>query len=395
MHNYSKQVIEENTVPYCSGLFVHVRYYPEHRKRRGKTMARMLNLALDRGNAGTKSATMSGNRCIEISSSSYIATADINKYNAVKAGSATSDGVSMNDLIVEYDGVVYFLGDLAHQGKNATTSFGDLNRYSSLHTKISIMCNAAQIAQKLWPNLPVNELVVNLVMGVPLQAYEAKAKKIKEELAGSYRFTFNGKNIDLHVDSVNVFIEGTGAAVYHGLDKSGKTAVIDSGSFTTGYLWFDGMKVNAEKSDSFKIGVNTALEKLNMLFEQEYDRSLDENELQAILRASIGLGPYPELYAEGKKVNGTLLHEWVRKAISETGDEKNAYISSKWGDGKGKVSAGFREVLHVGGGGYYFHSSLQKLIKSAIQIDDPEKANARGYAILADQIGQRRAAKGA
>lgn len=358
-------------------------------------MAKMLNLGYDRGNARTNVATLYNGHFIEIDNSSYVSVGDLSKYNTMKAGSASAGEIA-NDLILEYDDTTYFLGETAHQGRHATTDFGDLNRYSGRNTKVSILLHTLLIAQKLWPNSPTNEIIVNLVMGVPLQAHKEKSATIKENLAGSYRCTFNGRAVEIHIeDNPGVFIEGTGIAVLRGLDKSSTTGIIDSGSLTTGYIQFDGTRANPEKSGSFDIGVNSALDKLNSFFEQQYDRALSEKELQIVLRASIGQGAYPELWSEGKKVNGTLLHEWMKKAIEETGNEKNTIISRHWRDDKGKVAAGFSGVLHGGGGAYYFHKSLQKIIKSAVEIDEPEKANARGNAILADQIGQRRAAKGA
>jgi hypothetical protein len=49
----------------------------------------------------------------------------------------------------------------------------------------------------------------------------------------------------------------------------------------------------------------------------------------------------------------------------------------------------FKAVLHVGGGSYYFHTSLQSLIKGAQTIENAERTNARGYAVLARRMAQR------
>ncbi len=354
-------------------------------------MTRVLNLGFDRGNERTNAAllTDTGN-LMEFDASSMVSTGNMRKYNALKSGSnSTGD----KELMVEYDGTVYFLDDFALQGQHPTTDFSDMDRYSKTHTKVSIMCFVAQAATKMWANPSASDISVNLVMGVPLNAYLEKRQDIMDALTNSYRYAFNGRDFDIHVDSVRVFMEGAGAAVYHGLDRTATIGVVDSGSLTTNILRFDGQKAITEQCESYDIGVNSALDKLSIKFEDEYGRSLEDREKQLVLRASIGQGIYPTLYAGDRASNGTLLHEWMRKSIEETGEEKNAKISGKWRNGAGKVAFGFKQILHVGGGAYYFHPSLQRIIKKAEQAIDPEKANARGYAVLADEIGQRRALK--
>lgn len=358
-------------------------------------MAKVLNLGFDRGNSRTNVAALTETgSLVEIDASSMVAIGNLQKYRSIKSGSSISTGIMNNELVIEYDGTVYFLSDFASEhGKNATTDFSDLNRYGKINTKIALMCFAAQAAMKIWPNVPTNDFALNLVMGVPLQAYKEKADEIVNQLTNSYHYFFNGREFNIHVDTVKVFMEGAGAAIYSGLDKSSTIGIVDSGSLTTNILRFDGMKANTEQCVSFDIGVNAALDKLDMSFEVEYGRNLSDVEKQLILHASIGDGNYPELYAEGRQVSGTFLHTWMRKAITDTGAEKNTEIAAKWRDKNGKVASSFKQVLHVGGGAYYFHPSLQMIIKSAQQIEDAEKANARGYAVLADQIGQRRSLK--
>jgi hypothetical protein len=357
-------------------------------------MTKVLNLGFDRGNARTNVAALTETgSLVEIDASSMVAIGNLNKYRSIKSGSSATNAITASELVIEYDGTVYFLSDFSEHGKNPTTDFSDLNRYGKINTKVSLMCFAAQAAMKIWPNVLTNDFALNLVMGVPLQAYREKSDEIVNQLTGSYHYFFNGREYHIHVDAVRVFMEGAGAAIYSGLDKTNTIGIVDSGSLTTNILQFDGMKANTERCVSFDIGVNTALEKLDMSFEAEYGRNLSDVEKQLILHASIGEGNYPELYAEGRQVSGALLHTWIRKAIQDTGAEKNTEISSKWRDKNGKVASSFKKVLHVGGGAYYFHPSLQQIIKSAEQIEDAEKANARGYAVLADQIGQRRMLK--
>ncbi len=349
-----------------------------------------LNLGFDRGNQRTNIAVLTETgKLLEFEASSLIAEGNLKKYQNLKVGSGSTDSTH-NELMVEYEGSMYFLSDLATQGLNPTADFKDKHRYYNKHTKVSIMCFAALAAAQIWPGSFSQEFSINLVMGVPLRAYHEQADKIVEGLTGTYRYQFSGRDMAITIETVKVFMEGAGAAIYNGFDKTATIGIIDSGSLTTNVLRFDGHKAHTEQSDSFEIGVNTALNRLSTKFEARYGHELSEKETQDILKASIGQGVFPDLYADSVQVSGIDLHQWIKTAIAETGDEKNAKIASLWSNQSGKVAPGFKHVLHCGGGAYYFHSSLQKIIKSAVQMEEPEKANARGYAVLADQIGQRR-----
>lgn len=355
-----------------------------------ETMTLTLNLGFDRGNARTNVAVVDGGKFIELDMSSLVAEGNAKRYQMVKAGSGSADNIGLSELIVEYGGASYFLGELAEHGKNPTTGFGDKGRYHSRDTKVALMASAAMTALRLFG--PMNhEIAVNLVMGVPFEAFQLESEKIIEELTDSYRFAFNGRQFAMHVDTVRVFMEGAGAAIYAGLDKTGAIGVVDSGSLTTNVLRFNGPKADTEKCTSFEIGIATALERLNNRFEDKYERELTEIEKQEILHAFLGQGAYPELYADGEQVSGMDLHDWMKQAIAETGRDKNTRISTIWSTGKGKVASDFKRVLHVGGGAYYFHNSLQQLIRSAELLPDAEKANSRGFAVLAGQIAARKA----
>jgi hypothetical protein len=357
-------------------------------------MTLTLNLGFDRGNSRTNVAVVDGSKFIELDVSSMIAEGNAKKYQVVKAGSGSADAIGLSELMVEYDGAAYFLGELAAHGKNQTTGFGDKGRYHSRHTKVSLMAYSAMMALRTFGPAAANQdMAVNLVMGVPFRAYQEESEKIVEALTDSYRYTFNGRSFSIHIDTVKVFMEGAGAAIYHGLDKSGTIGVVDSGSLTTNLLRFDGAKAHTEQCTSFEIGIATALDRLNTRFEDRYERELSDDEKQAILYAWVGQGVYPELYADGKQVSGADLHDWMKQAIAETGRDKNTQIAKLWSAQNGKVASSFKRVIHVGGGAYYFHNSLQQIIKSAELSPDAEKANSRGFAVLAGQIAQRKALK--
>jgi len=350
-----------------------------------------LNLGFDRGNARTNVAVIpDGSKAfVEIDVSSMIAEGNIRRYQMVKSGSGSSDNAS--ELMVEHEGSVYFLADFASQGRNPTTGFGDKNRYHGSHTKIALMGYSAMLASRLGSNS--RDLVVNLVMGVPFQAFQAEQEKIMDELTGSYEFSYNGRDFTLYVDSIRVFMEGAGAAIYHGFEKDATIGIVDSGSLTTNILRFNGAEAHTEECTSFEIGIGTALDRLNSRFEEKYGRELEASEKQQILYASLGRIPYPDLYASGEQVDGANLHTWILAAIAETGRDKNTQIAKLWSSQSGKTASSFKRVIHVGGGAYYFHPSLQQIIKFAEMLPESERANSRGFAVLASRIAQRKALK--
>lgn len=350
----------------------------------------VLNLGFDRGNERTNVATISDTgKYIEIDDSSMISEGNLRHYRAVRAGSGTSDTVN-RELMVEYEGYTYFVGDFASQGEKPTNGFGDLNRYHSKHTKVSVMGYASLLASRLWPNQNISELAVNLVMGVPIQAYLDEQQQIIDALTGTYRYKFNGRDMVMNIASVRVYMEGAGAAIYYGLDTNASIGVVDSGSFTTNILRFDGMRPYTPECKSFDIGVGHAIQRVNTQFERQYGRDLSSTEQQHILRASIGLLSLPEIYVEGRLVSGVQLQDLMQKALDETGRDRNSRISSLWAKSTLKS---FKTVLHVGGGSYYFHNSLATLIKQAQRIDNGERTNARGFATLAQRIASRQAAQ--
>src|SRR6266568_6058751 len=346
-----------------------------------------LNLGYDRGNERTNACIVNDmNKIVKNDIARPIAQGYLRHYDAVMSGSGVKDGLTTahtSKMHLTYDGITYFIGDFANQGENPTNGFSDPDRYQGKHTQISLMAVCAQLASRLYPYQNAQELAVNLVMGVPIQAYREKADVIAEALRSVYRYNYNGKEYSLHVDDVRVFMEGAGAGICAGLDSAASIGIVDSGSFTTNILRFDGARPNTKDCVSFPIGVGTATARLNKWFEREYNRELSTSEQQQILRASIGVESYPILYADGREVSQTLLSEWIRKALSETGIERNTRIAKHWS--KQTINS-MKSVIHCGGGAYYFDVSLKKIIRSTTVMMDSEKLNARGYAVLSNQI---------
>lgn len=357
-------------------------------------MAINLNLGVDRGNTRSNfAAIIDGNRIVELDASSMVATGNIEKVKKVMSGTGGSLDLAAADYVVEHEGMTYLLSDLAiEQGVKPTTGIGDKTRYYSKHTKIALMAYADILARKMYPGHSFSEITANIVMGVPFNVYLTQEKAIVDQLLGSYDFLHNNREMKLNIDSVKVFMEGAGAAIYHGLDKDGIVGVVDTGSLDSKILRFDGTRPNVDKCDSFDIGIHSALQIVSERVNSKHGRPLSDKEQQLLLHASIGRGPLPAVYVDSIQIPGDILFEYMRAAIAEIGGERNSRIASKWSE-LGGIASDFKKVLHVGGGAYYLHQSLQTIIKGAQILPDAEKVNARGNAIIANQIGQRKAAK--
>ena len=348
-----------------------------------------INLGFDRGNARTNVCTVvKDGKVIEIDESSVVAEFNYERYKTINAG-ASQTSLDANNLILEYDGTHYVFGELAtKQGLNPSTGFADQDRYHGLHTKLAVMAFTTLLAQKVYPKYPLPyDLAANIVMGVPVKVFAQERSKIESELQNkSFRFKVGEREHRLLIQSVRVFMEGAGAAIYKGLSPNGLTAVIDPGSFTTNALIFDGMKPVQDLCRSFEIGVGTAIKRVKEKFANHYNREMEDHEAESILRAAFGLGDIPDdIYAESGLVSYGDLAEWMLAAVKATGEEIQSNINGVWKQKSRQVKV----TLLVGGGSYYFYPQFKDAFSRVDRPVDSEKYNARGYAVLADQIAER------
>lgn len=349
-----------------------------------------LNLGFDRGNARTNVATATGNDFVEIDASSMIGNVNLTRMKNINAG-AGKDVIETDDMVLFHDGKHYIFDDYAlKQGVNPTTGFGDENRYHGPHTQRSLMAYSSLMASKVASSkygMPT-DISLNLVMGVPVNFYRQEAEKVKAALEGkTFKYQFNDRDVTLAIPSVRVFMEGAGAAICHGLDNSGYVAIVDTGSFTTNALVFDGMKPVYELCQSYELGIGTALKMVSEQVENKYGRGLDDREKEQLLRSTIGLDERPFVIAGEVEVSGAELYEWMIAALNDTAHDIYTRISGLWKN----RSKQFKATLHVGGGSYYLDKQFQERFSRAHRPKESEKYNARGYAILAQQIAERNA----
>lgn len=360
----------------------------------------------DRGNERTKVAGIDKDgHLFEMDDSSAVCQGSLQEIRNVESGSDVRLTDSSHNIL-QYEETTYFVGQLAEdQGENPSTGIGDKRRYTSKHALVSLLTYGARLAWRM--NSLATEIDLQVVTGVPYKLYSPELQEeIINSLSGDYDYILNGREMRAHVSILKVMMEGAGAIIALGNNEFGvKTAIVDSGKFTTNILLFENvrdgagrvtMKPRTQQSTSMEIGMHTAMNRLNSRFLDTYGRELETQELYNIFRAYIGQHPYPPIIGEDSTVPTATLTKWTREAISDTGDERNAIIGATWGaERNNKVAASFHHILHVGGGSYYFHDSLKTIISRAKTIPHAERQNARGYAARAYNLSQSRTIRSA
>src|SRR6266568_1791141 len=85
------------------------------------------------------------------------------------------------------------------------------------------------------------------------------------------------------------------------------------------------------------------------------------------------------------------LRRWTEEAMRNVGRDIATFASQTWAnDELGGVATDMARVLLVGGGAYYFYREIARLIPHVIVPQQPELANALGYAALARHLRLRR-----
>jgi len=126
-------------------------------------------------------------------------------------------------------------------------------------------------------------------------------------------------------------------------------------------------------------------------FQAQHGRALTPQETRSVLRASVGSDRFPLIYARGQEVNSLDLRRWTEEAMRNVGRDIATFASQTWAnDELGGVATDMARVLLVGGGAYYFYREIARLIPHVIVPQQPELANALGYAVLARHLRLRR-----
>lgn len=130
---------------------------------------------------------------------------------------------------------------------------------------------------------------VKLVTGVPMAWYQELAKPLYKELSGQHRFQYGKKTIELELD-IQVIPQAIGALYYHAgrLDKQPlKLAVIDIGTFTTGFSVVANERTVPHQCGGIELGTSVLTGKLSEHLKEEYGYSTDLLTYHEILKTGV------------------------------------------------------------------------------------------------------------
>jgi Actin like proteins N terminal domain len=281
------------------------------------------------------------------------------------------------------DRAEYFVGRLAlTQSRFATSARGDINRYWSPLMLLLLLTVLGAL-------IPDAEFEVSVVTVFPIETYsDQNRRKVRTALEGEHQFTLNGRPRRAIVHIAKVIMEGAGAMIASGEDRSIRQAVIDIGGRTTDLYTADGQMPLISRCKGTALGVELVGDLVNQTFQDRHGRVLTPQETHEIVRAAGGSAPYPSLYANGQEVSQIDLRRWTEGALGSIGRDITTFVSQTWASGEhGAVGTDLAKVLLVGGGAYSFYPAIAQLFPRVVVPPQPELANALGYAALAQHMG--------
>lgn len=280
----------------------------------------------------------------------------------------------------------YYVGELAlSQGKGASSARGDISRYWSLIVLLLLLT-------VLGVCISDDEYEVHIVVGVPIETYsDQNRRKVRNYLEGEHSYILNGRRRRAVIYVERVITEGAGAMIAYGDGRPVRQGVIDVGGRTTDLYTADGQAPLIQLCRGTALGVELAADLLNATVQSRCGRTLTQQETQSILRAIVGGSQFQHIYANGREISSIDLRRWTEEALRSIGSDIATFASQVWAnDELGGVATDMAKVLLVGGGAYFFYQDIAKLIPHVTVPEQPELANAFGYAALARHLRLRR-----
>jgi hypothetical protein len=240
--------------------------------------------------------------------------------------------------------------------------------------------------------IPDSEYEAHLVTGVPIETYsDQNRRRVRNCLEGEHRYLLNGRQRRAIVFVEKVIMEGAGAMIAFGDDRPVRQAVMDIGGRTTDLYTANGQVPLIPLCRGTALGVELAADLLNATVQARCGRALTPQEIRTVLGATVGSGQYPSVYASGREVSPVDLRQWTEEALRIIGRDIVTFVSQTWTNSElGTVATDMAQVLLVGGGAYYFYGDIAKIIPHVTVPQQPELANALGYAALARYLRRQR-----
>lgn len=280
------------------------------------------------------------------------------------------------ETLVSYQNTDYFLCDLLKEGKNATDSMSDPNRYWSSHARVLLLALACSL-------IPETSFVLRVVTALPVTLYTRENRqRMKDELSGYYRFEFNGRIREVYIIVGYVAMEGQGALISCG-DREMDQAVIDIGKRTCDAIGAEGQKlITSLCGGNETLGVGRLVDAIQEVGKM-YKRVISVEKAHQILYNYVHDIALPTIPVGTGSIPQELLVDAIVKETNNTAKEIMTFIASLWNVEGEEVGERFGQILIAGGGAYYFARALATMLPRVRVPERPETANIRGYLELA------------
>jgi hypothetical protein len=211
---------------------------------------------MDLGNA-TTSGVVAGSDKRTSFFPSVIASVGIGSYNGMSR-------IAGNNHHISYDGRNYIVGEEALHEMGAYSLLSNLGpdkawtRYVSPE---SFACFLASVSA-MYPD--ADAVSVRLATGAPLSIYQAHGEKIAQRYVGEHRYTYNGHDRSVLVESATCY--GEGRETLHLVpreERMGKIAVHDLGGRTYNVVFFHNGQQKTTLTNNF--GIELLLQRINTI----------------------------------------------------------------------------------------------------------------------------------
>ena len=277
---------------------------------------------------------------------------------------------SIGGDVLNYEGKTYTLVDQSLPVMNDKT---EDERYFIL-SLIAIgkeLADDAELMRKLTPH---DHIKVDLLIGLPLQHYEAyriKFERYFTDRNGVIQFELNNKPYSIRITGAQAFPQAYSAAVtvFDKLKSSNIVNVIDLGGFTVDCLQLNKFKPNMTLCTSLYWGVNTLFQSINDQIRSTGGRDISSTIIEGILKKD----PADLAEYSGKRIDTV-----SSAAITHT-ERMLAEIAQKGFD------LDEDRTVFMGGGSILLKDYILQAnkAKKPIFVDDVH-ANAKGYQMLYD-----------
>ncbi|MCL2388173.1 MAG: ParM/StbA family protein [Defluviitaleaceae bacterium] len=275
---------------------------------------------------------------------------------------------SIGGDVLKYEGKTYTLVDEKLPVLNDKT---ESDRYFilSLFAIGKELVAEAEMLRKLTPH---DSIKVELLIGLPLQHYEAYRENFKQYFtkhSGVLRFELNGQSYSIQITGAHVFPQAYAAAVTV-LDKlkdSNIVNVVDVGGFTVDCLQLNKFKPNMTLCTSLYLGANTLYQNINDQMRSRGGRDISNSIIEGILKKDpADLAEYSEARIEAITTAAISHAERMLAEISQKGFDLDE-----------------DKTVFMGGGSILLKEYIMQVgkAKKPMFIDDIH-ANAKGYHLL-------------